>query len=343
MASSSGTSNTQSATQPWTPTINPLMNSINSLGTAYGQAQANAGNAPSNFLAAFTPSQYATFNQMIGQGTNQANTSANGLNALGGSYSGLGTNALGSAVSGLNSYNPASTNNINTAINGANQYAAGINIPGQVQQAMQSAEQTANQVTLPQMATAAARSGNINSSGLGNNVGIVQESLANQAGNLAASLENSAYSTGAGLAQNAATSNNSNILSALLGQGSLGTQAGNLGASAYSAAPGALSTSLGLAAQGGLGQQEGAQNVLSNQLQQYNFGQSSPFTAINNYLSPLESIAGLGQEGQSSTQTTQTPSLLNQLGAYLGVGSSLFGNGGSNGGLVGGLGSLGLF
>lgn len=355
--SSAGTS------QPWTAQEPYVTSAFQGAQTALGQAQANASNpssaAPSQFLAPFNPQQLQTFDSMVNYGLGNgnpalesvtgANLASTGAGAL---SSGLGT--MGQAAAGYASYNPYATNNMAGAEAAGNSYAAGANIPGQVQAAMLPAEEAAEFGQSPMMDRQAAGSGNANSSTLQNQHDLLSTNLGNEAGAIGQNLEANYYNTGANMYTGQQEANNAASLSALGGLGSLGTSMGQLGNTSSQLGIGGLSQSItdqgnlyNIAGQGGTGLQEAAQNPLTNQLQAYNFGQSSPYQALDNYYNII-GATNWGNETTNNSTTTTTPSLLTTAGGVLGATNSLLGaNGlaGANGALGnnGAFGSNGIF
>lgn len=344
MGSSSQQTQSTTNTSPWSVQEPYLQQGFGAASSGLGQANANASNpnyaAPTGFTAGLTPQQLATYNSMSGYNSNAPGAMDNyGTGALN-----LGSNEANAAGTGLGNYNPFSTNNIQTAINGGNAYAAGLNIPAQVQAAMFPAVQTANEVTLPGMASAANPSGNANSSRTAIGEGLVQQGLAENAQNIGANLEAGAYNTGAGLAQNAATANNQQQLGALSTEGSLGQGQGALGTGALGQSVNTQGNVYGIQGQGGAGLQAGNQAGLTNQLQGYNFGQSSPFQALQNYWNIIGS-GSWGGTSNTNSNTTYNPSLFSTIGGLMGAGGSLLGAGPSTaagGAASGGSGLLGL-
>lgn len=339
---------TQSTTQsaPWAEQQPFLEQGFGGAAGALSQANSNAQSgtygAPSQFLAGFNPSQISNFWNMI-NGANSSTTP--------GQQNAAGTGALSAAMgditgasNGLSNFNPAATNNVAGASAAGNMYAAGANIPGQVSAAMLPAEQQLQNVTLPQMGRTAAASGNANSTAEGAREGMAQGMLGQQAEATGAQLEANYRNTGAGLYETAAQSNNANNLAALEGQGQLGNAFGQLGSGMLSSGLQNQGSLYSQAMQGGTGLQEAAQNPLSNQMQAFNFGQSSPFQALDNFWN----IIGSGQwGGQSSTSgtTTYNPSMTSMIGGLMGAGGSMFGSGGMfGGGMYGGaFGPMGIF
>jgi hypothetical protein len=298
--------------------------------TALGQAQANAaGTTPTGFTAQMTPQQLQAYQSVYGAAN--GNTSAQTQQNTGALTSNAGAGGVQGALSGLSGYNPS----IQGEVNAGQQYAAGQNIPAQVQAAMLGANQEANQVTLPGIDSAAAGSGNTNSSRTGIASGLVQQGLAQQAGALSAQLQGNAYNTGANL-QN---SNNSNILGGLQSQGSIGNSAVNSGSGALSSGVNDQANLGNQLLTGAGGAQQNQQLGFNNQNQAYQFGQNSPFGALQNYMG-IQGMVNAG--GTSNESSTSTPSFMSTVGSLLGGAGSLIGSkGGALGGSSGLLGAFG--
>jgi hypothetical protein len=344
MGSSSQQTQSTTNTSPWAAQIPFLQQGFDAASSGLGQAGANAGNpnyaAPTGFTAGLTPQQLSTFTAMSQYGSGAPNAEYN----FGSAATNLGQGALTTGTNGLINYNPAATNNIGADIAGGNAYAAGANIPGQVQAAMQPAIETARDVTLPGMASASNIGGNENNSREALSEGIVQRGLGEQAGNLATELGANYYNTGAGLTANANAANNPLTLQGLTNLSQTGTAEGGLGLGALSSSIGNQGQVFGIQGQGGAGLQGGNQANLTNQLQGFNFGQSSPFQALQNYWNVIGS-GSWGGTSNTNSNTTYNPSLFSTLGGLMGAGGSLMGSSPSvaaNGATSGGSGLLGL-
>ena len=240
----------------------------------------------------------------------------------------MGTSATSSGLSGLSNYNPSSTNNANAISNIANQYVSGVNIPGQVQAAMQPAMQEAAYSLNPGIDASAAATGNESSSRDAIEHGLVATNLGQTAANTGANLEANAYNTGANLGESALQSNNQNTLASLLGLTQGGTSAVNSGVNANTGSVGQASGLYGIS-------QSGASGL-----------QTSPYAALDQ----MYNIIGGNNWGNTSTgsntgastsDTTITPSMLSVIGGLLGSGGSLLGSSPSL--FSGGSGLLGLF
>lgn len=315
------TSNTNSASQNqnfWAPQAPYITGVMSDAQNDYQQSQAgNAATQPSNFVAGLTPQQVSTFNNMAGY--NSASPGA--LSSSGTSALNTGNGSLNAASAGYAGYNPASSNNSAAIAQGANSYVQGVNIPAQVQNAMQGATEEANDVTNPQTVNSATQSGNANSSRTGLAEGLVDRSLAEQAGNLTGTLESQAYNTGAGLTESALASNNQDTLSALSGQGALGLGALNSGTNSLNSGANIQNDVFNTQMSGGSGLQGGNQSTLTNQLDQNQYATQNPFSSLSQYAPYVTTPYGSSGTQQSTTQTT--PSFLQTLGQVLGAGTSL--------------------
>lgn len=334
----SGNQTQQNQQQQQTTTTNPWSAQSPYLQQGFADA-ANAMNQtnnvplPTELTAGLTPQQLQIFQSAIGYGTGNQNPAMEA--ALGGQAAQSGLSGATGALSGLGGFNAGSTNNIGSDINAGNQYAAGQNIPAQVQAAMRDATQQAHDVTIPGMEQGAAGSGNINSSRTGVSEGIVQRGLAQQAGDLSAQLQANAYNTGAGLNSSEQQANNNANLSAMTG-------AGALGSSLFGGGLGALGQSINdqgslynLANEGASGIQAGNQLNDTNAQQLYSQNTQAPFNGLNQFWNIIGSGNWGGTSnstGTSQTNQTQTPSIYSTLGSLLGAGGSLLGSGGTGGG-----------
>ncbi len=307
--------------------------------------QTNGVPTPTELTAGLTPQQLQLFQSAINYGT--SNTSPQLEATLGGGAAGAGYSGATGALSELGAFDPSSTNNVNADIAGGNAYAAGQNIPAQVQAAMRDATQQAHDVTLPGLEANAAGTGNVNSSRTGVAEGIVQRGLAQQAGDLSAQLQAQAYNTGAGLTSQENQANNSALLSALNGEGSLGTSLFGGGLGALGQSINDQGSLFNLANEGAAGVQAGNQLQDTNAQQLYQQNTSAPFNGLDQFWN----IVGSGNWGGTSSstgtgQTTTTPSLYQTLGSLLGTGGSLLGGyggpGGNSSGLLGALGQMQL-
>src|SRR6185437_1122037 len=206
---------------------------------AFGNAQ-HAYDGTTNL----TPSQLSDFMQQQTYGMNNgaipSSTAAAGSSILGSAAGGIA-----SGISGLENFKP--NINMGTTVNGANQYAAGIDIPGQVKAAMQPAMQEAQYITNPGIDASAAASGNINSSRDSIEHGLLATNLGETAANIGSNLEANAYNTGAGLSNAEQTSNNANALAALTGLAQSGAWDTMAGTGANTGAVGQASGLYGIA------------------------------------------------------------------------------------------------
>lgn len=328
-----------SGTNSYTPSnIGALDQGFSAAQTALGTSQVNTA-TPSGFTAQMTPQQLQQYQAIYGQANAGQPAASGAINASNPLLS-SGTAGLQGALSGYAGFNPSSTNNMDAITQGANNYVAGANIPAQVQAAMLGGEQTAQDVINPGIESGAANTGNTNSSRTGIAEGLVDRGLAEQATSLGGALSGQAYSTGANLASNTLQSNNANTLAGLEGQAGAGGSAvsGGLGAlSGGTNAEGILSA-LGLT--GASGAQTNNQLGLTNQLQSAQYGETNPFTSVQNYLGTIGGINAGGSGTSTNNSTTNTtPSAMQTIGSLLGAGGSLLGS--SPSALSGGSGILG--
>jgi hypothetical protein len=316
MGSSTQETSKNENTTPWAPQAAALTDAFGKAQTAYGQA--SQAQAPTDFVAQFTPDQLGVFKSMLGYGTG---TSTAGTSTTGNALQTAGTNATQGALSGLTNYDPTKLNNTQSISDAANQYVSGQNIDAQVNNAMLNARQTARDVTLPGIDQAAAGSGNANSSRAGIAQGLVERGLAQQSADLGASLRSQAYQQGLQLASNNANANNTNSLGALTGAAGAGTNAANSGVNASSSAINDQKGLYDLATGGASGQQQAQQANLDNQNAQFQSGTQSPYAALQG----LMGIIGANNWGSNSTgssTTTKTPSAFETIGGLLGAGAS---------------------
>jgi hypothetical protein len=209
--------------------------------------------------------------------------------------------------------------------NAGNAYRDAQDIPGQVKAAMLGANQEANDVTLPGIDSAAAGTGNTNSSRTGVASGIVERGLAQQAGALTSQLGANAFATGAGFGNDLI----SQRLASLSGQGGLGIGALGQGTQSLSSGVNDQGALGGQAIAGAGGAQENQQLGFNNQNQAFNFGANAPYAALAPYMNLLNVNAG----GTTNGTSTSTPSFMQTIGSLLGAGGSALG---SSGGPMGG-------
>lgn len=318
--SSKETTNSSQQTSPWAPQAAALTSAFSDANNAYQKAQ--GATAPTDFTAGLTPEQISTFQRMVGFGNNNATPDA--VASTGGALASAGTNGVTGALSGLSAFNPSATNNPNALVSAANQFVAGQDIPSQVRNAMQTATETARDVTMPQIEQNAAATGNTNSSRAGIAQGLVQRGLAEQAANLSGTLSSNAFANGLNLANQQANSNNTLGLGALTSSGSLGNSAATTGMAGQSQSISDYIKQLTTAAAGGEGLQGGNQADLTNQLQQYQSGVNSPFGPLSNLMQIIGS-QNWGSQGTGTSTTTKTPSAWQVIGGLMSGAGSLLG------------------
>lgn len=334
MPGASTSSSTDNTTGSSTPTqIAQLKAGFTGAQGALGTANANAATTqPAGFTAQMTPQQLAAYQSVYGNanGNTSATTEQNN-GALAGT---AGAAGIQGALNGYAGFNPTMSGITDVA----NQYRNAQDIPGQVKAAMLGANQEANDVTLPGIDSAAAGSGNTNSSRTGIASGIVQRGLAQQAGGLTAQLGQNAWSTGAQVGSDL----NNQRIAALGGQANAGIGGLGAGTGALSSGVNDQGTLGGQLLTGASGNQQNQQLGFNNQNQAFQFGQNSPFAGLQNYMNLLNVNAGGTTAGTSDK--TSTPSFMQTVGSLLGAGGSALGSkGGPLGGASGILGAASLF
>lgn len=285
-----------------------------------GTANANgATNAPTQFTAQYTPAMMQAFQQELGYGTGN-NAIASSTNAAGDNMLSSGMNATNAGLYGLAGFTPQGGTDYN--INAAGQYADNPYTSGQVAASMRDANQEFNDVQNPAMVRFAAGSGNMNSTAPAVQQGIVERGLAQKAADISATLRGNAYNTGLQTAQNTANSLNSSNLSALMAAANGGTGAVNSGVNANTNAVGQQTGLFNIANAGASNINAGNQAPLTNQMQAWNFGENSPFTALDNYYNIIGNKSW-GSNTTGTSTTTSTPSTLSQIGQGMGMVGSL--------------------
>jgi hypothetical protein len=311
------TTTTQQTSQssPWGPQADQLTQAFNAANQAYQQS--STATAPTDFTAGANANQQNTYQQAIDFSNGQSGT-AGGQIGTGQATTATGQSGINSAITGLQSFNPSASNNPQAMIDAANQYAAGQNIPAQVAQAMQTATQTARDVTMPGIEQAAANSGNSNSTRTGVADGIVQRGLAEQSANLTGTLQSQAYQNGLTLAQQQAQNNNVNQLTALNTQGNLGVNSFNSGNTAVNNGVTNETGVLNIGNGGGTGQQQATQADLTNQNQQYQSQVNSPYAGLSQLMSVIGS-QNWGSNSSGTSNSTTDPGILGVVGGLLGA------------------------
>lgn len=311
---------TQSTTTT-SQTNNPWSVQAPYLQQGFTQASKNLNNANNNTytgqqVAQFTPDQLATFQQMIGYGSNPsaAQTSTN----VGTTLANQGSSALTDAFSKLNGYTPAggAQSNIDTA----RAYADGIDNSGAVDAAMRDARRQVSEQALPQVARSAATSGNTMSSRRAISEGILERGLAEKAADTSASLYNQNYQTGLGLAENARQADNSALLSAIQSGISGGNTAAANGVNAIGSGITQQGGLFDIANNGGAGMQQDTQNQIDNSKGMTEYANDTAAQNLQNFWN----IIGSGNWGGTSNGTqTSSPSFWNVLGGLMGSAGSI--------------------
>lgn len=268
-------------------------------------------NQSENATQTTTPAQAAAISAQLPTLANSFGLSQSTIPSLISEFTGVQGTGNSQAGAGLSDLTTGSNNLSNLTpgvLSSAKQYMAGMNPLAQTQAAMQGAEQEAKDVTMPSIASGAAATGNVNSTGTGVASGLVQDNLA----------QNFAQDYG-----NISSTDWSNALNL----------AGNTNLAAALGLTGAGNTAITSGTQTG---ERGATGVTT-----------APYASIEEYLQDLSNLnmgstsTGSGtMTGTSDQNTTSTPSALSVIGGLLGAGGSMLGA--SPGAFGGGSGILGL-
>ena len=314
---------TTSSNQTATPTNQSYINTgLNAAQGALSTAQTGATPLPTQLTAGMTPQQLAAFKTQAAYGMTAPN--ATELTNTGGALSSAGETGSGLSEAQLAGYSPNTYNGTSGVLNSANAYMSGFNVPAQVQQAMLAGTQEAQQVTMPAIASSAAGTGNINSTGTANEGGLVQQGLAEQAASLSGQLSSQDYASALGTAESQGATNANAALNAASNLGTVSNNAAGLGLGALTNAPTVAGTQYTIANTGLAAPQQNTQLADQNASQMYTQSQTAPFEASQMYM-PIASVNDGGTTtGQSTTQTT--PSALQTIGGLVSGASSLLGS-----------------
>lgn len=328
--------NSTTSTAPGGPQAGALNTIYGGLANAYNTT--SGLNYTGDFYAAPNATQYGAYNQAAdfasGMGSTVPGAQINaGLPLMTQGYGGAG-----GALSGLLAY--GSTNQTGNNIATANAYANNPYISQAADAASYGAYRNAAENDIPNLYRSAAASGNINSDRSALAQGLVERGLAENRQNIEAGMRNNAWNTG---------------LQTALTQGQLGlgalSSAGNLGAGLGQAGSSMLSQGITdqqalskLYESAGTGLNDLAQAGINNDLAKYQFAQSNPWTALNNYYNIAGQGNWWGTQNQNQTQLGLTP-LQNQssslsapqiIGGILGGAGTIAGLGTGSGATLGG-------
>lgn len=311
------TTNTNSSSQPWA-VQEPYLQS------AFSQAQTNLntnmaqGAYSGNYVAPTNSNQYNAANNEYNTAMGADQTANEGVLNAGLQQTSQGYGAANAALTGMGALAQGNTgqNLVSTGQGITNQLNTGVQ--GQVNQAMQTANQNAAQSTIPNLYAGAAAGNNLNSDRTAVAQGVVNQGLQQTAMNMAGSLEAGNTATGLSAAQNL-TSQNAGILGQ---QGSLGASLGNAGVGALNSSINNAGTIANQAQTGANTVQSLDQSGLNNTMAQYQGNQNF----ANNQLAQYMGVVGGSNWGSQTTgQSTQTPSMMSMIGGGIGALGSLFG------------------
>lgn len=307
-------SSTQSSsTAPWSVQQPYLESAFGNAQNAYNTNTAE-GAYSGNYVAPTNSNEYSAANDIFNFGTGTGSTANDNL--LNAGSSALNTSGSDTSQASDLLGNLFGNNTTGNLTNQANQIASGYNVPAEVAAAMQPAEQAASESTLPNLYDQASVTGNLNNSRTALAQGVVQQGLGEQAQALGSELANQNYTTGLTDAQNL-TNQNTNLASIL---GNLGTSLGFVGTNATGTGVG-NGINLGNSAETGAQTTQNLdQSNLNNSIDQYTNQQQFPWTQ----LSDLMGIIGGNYGSQSSSTTTNNPSLLSSISSGIGILGNLF-------------------
>lgn len=308
-----------------TTTTRPLPEQMPYLTKAWSEAESAYNTSKANpylgnFIVAPNSNQYQSMTDAYNWATGSAQNTANTIGNYGSGQLATGTAAQTGALGGL--YNFANSDQTQANIDRAKQYASEQNVSGIVDAAMYDARRNAAENTLPSLYRSAAASGNINSDRTALAEGVVNRGLQEQAANLSATtranLLNQGYTN--------ALSQNSQQLAALAGAGTLGSTVAGQGYTGTQA--GFDNTGKALTAQQAAAYGTNAldQSVLDNDLKKWYAQYQQPWTNLQQYYGVVGDLKGGTSHttGTSTSETTQTPSVLSSIGQGIGLFGSLF-------------------
>lgn len=342
LPSATSTSSTQTTAPSWVPQVGALTQAFGGAQNAYAK-QLGMGDYNGDYIAAPNATQYGAIDQATnfaqGNAANVGNTQINQGQGLLSNY-GTGTNAANAL------YNFGSASQTQNALNTANQFANNPYIDQMVNAATYGANRNAAENDVPNLYRAAAGSGNLNSDRAALAQGVVNRGLAENAQNIGATMRGNAWNTGL----NQFNTMNQQQLGALSNAGQLGANLGGAGSSMMSQGINDQANLSNLYSGAGSALNSLNQSFLDNSLAKYQ-------GKINNTWDPVNRLYGVaGDNNWGSTNTTNStgfsmapqanqpssPGALSYLGAGLGVAGSIAGlsmggpAGAAAGGTIGG-------
>jgi hypothetical protein len=336
------TSSTQTTAPSWQPQVGALTQAFGGAQNAYAK-QLGMGDYNGDYIAAPNATQYGAIDQATnfaqGNAANVGNTQINQGQGLLSNY-GTGTNAANAL------YNFGSASQTQNALNTANQFANNPYIDQMVNAATYGANRNAAENDVPNLYRSAAASGNINSDRAALAQGVIGRGLAENAQNIGATMRGNAWNTGL----NQFNTMNQQQLGALSNAGQLGANLGGAGSSMMSQGINDQSNLSNLYSGAGSALNSLNQSFLDNSLAKYQ-------GKIQNTWDPVNRLYGVaGANNWGSTQNTSStgfsmapqlnqsssPGALGIAGAGLGIAGSLAGlslggpAGAAAGGTIGG-------
>lgn len=307
---------------------------------------ANGANAPTDFVAQFSPGMLDAFRQAANYGVgNLGNFNNYGRNNA---FAGAGIDAATGALSSLRDWTPQST--ADNILRDTTTLSANPQVDGMVRAALTDDVRKLGQ-DLRTNFQGSARAGTINSNKSAIRDAIAERAFNDRAANVSATIRGDVWNNASNIAANNLRANDSNRLGALSTalSGGTGALATSTGANATDATTAGRLFDITNA--GNAGVLAGDQANLDNLLQRWNFNTNvSPWAGINNFWNIVGSNNWGGTQSSTGSKTeTSTPSVASQIGAGVGAmsqffpGANMFGPIGSMGsglaGLFGGFGT----
>lgn len=312
-------------TKDETTTTRPLPEQMPRLEKAWSEADkiydlSKANPYLGNFIAAPNAGQYQSMVDSGNWAKGAARDQATAMGQAGQAQLAAGQQGQYGALAGL--FQAANTDQTAGNIAKAQQYASAQNVSDIVRAAMFDARREAGESTLPSLYRSAGASGGINSDRAALAEGVVNRGLAEQALNTSATVRSNLLSQGLTMAQ----AQNAQQLQALGAAGSLGSTLSGQGYAGSQAGFDNYGKALTAQQASAFGQNALDQQVLDNDLKKWYAQYQQPWTNLQQYYGVVGDLKGgtARTTGTSTSETTQTPSMLSMIGQGIGVFGSLF-------------------
>lgn len=320
--SSEKETNTQSfqQTDPWAAQSPFLKQGFQSAQDALRRSQQSAyANAPTDFVAQFSPQMQALYQQMQGFG----GVNAGNINfGLGNNFAQTGANTATNAMGGLYGFNPTATGEAIRSEAAA--YANSPHADGMINAALRDPYRQLTENDLPSNLRNASARGTNMSNKVQQRAAILDRGFQDRAADVSSTVRGNLYSQGIDTALRNLTGNDAQRMSALSAamQGGLG--AFGAGVNANTQGVNQATGLFNIAQLGNQGDLAGRQAGLDNAMQGWNFGTNmQPWAGLNNYWGVVGSQNWGGtQFGTQNKTETMTPSTMAQIGQLAGTVSS---------------------